>query len=483
MNTIESGKIGLWQTQSNLYGKFRAIAIGMLVAFVLVACGGGSGSSSGANPIPTPTPTPTVPGAPTSVTATGGTAQATVTFTAPASNGGSAITNYTVTSSPGGLAASGVASPIIVSGLTNGTAYTFTVVATNGVGSSASSVASNSVTPASSGLVTSTASMWALGGTHDFNGVATSAVTTQPAAGSQANAAMAVIATGSQYDGTTFLTLVNQEFCTTAQPTVSVEAYAPAAGKIIELKLEQDGNPALNIEMRKTSVAGWSTYTFNCLTDSGSASLLQPTASYVEATVYNKASMLFDFSITGPTTAAETFYWDRVTYTPTAAVTYVPPPPFTAPTTAATAPAHPILFSVLTTPAADIVGTIFNPNWGQATVYAPLTIAGRETAEYSVLNYEGIQLAAINNISSATHVHFDVWTNVTSLGFDVINSAATGPAAQFQVNSTLTTGWNSVDIPLTSFTGVNMTKVDQLSFTSMTPASGGTIYIQNLYFW
>ena len=94
------------------------------------------------------TPAATVPGASTGVTASAGNAQATVTFTAPVSNGGSAITGYTVTSVPGGLTATGTASPITVSGLTNGTAYTFTVTATNAIGNSAASSASNSVTPA-----------------------------------------------------------------------------------------------------------------------------------------------------------------------------------------------------------------------------------------------------------------------------------------------------------------------------------------------
>ena len=91
----------------------------------------------------------TVPGTPTSVTASAGNAQATVSFSAPASNGGSAITGYTVTSSPGGLTATGASSPLTVTGLSNGTAYTFTVTATHAVGSSAASAASNSVTPTS----------------------------------------------------------------------------------------------------------------------------------------------------------------------------------------------------------------------------------------------------------------------------------------------------------------------------------------------
>jgi len=89
----------------------------------------------------------TVPGAPTIGTATRGNAQASVTFTAPASNGGSAITGYTVTSSPGDITATGSSSPIVITGLTNGTAYTFTVTATNAAGTGAASLASNSVTP------------------------------------------------------------------------------------------------------------------------------------------------------------------------------------------------------------------------------------------------------------------------------------------------------------------------------------------------
>ena len=90
------------------------------------------------------------PDAPTIGTATLGNAQATVPFTAPSSDGGSAITSYTATSSPGGitgtLSQAGSGS-ITVTGLTNSTAYTFTVTATNAIGTSAASAASNSITP------------------------------------------------------------------------------------------------------------------------------------------------------------------------------------------------------------------------------------------------------------------------------------------------------------------------------------------------
>jgi len=88
-----------------------------------------------------------VPDAPTIGTATAGNTSASVTFTAPSNIGGGAITGYTVISSPGGFTGTGTSSPVSVTGLTNGTAYTFTVVATNAYGAGPASAASNSVTP------------------------------------------------------------------------------------------------------------------------------------------------------------------------------------------------------------------------------------------------------------------------------------------------------------------------------------------------
>jgi hypothetical protein len=87
-----------------------------------------------------------VPTAPTIGTATAGDGSASVTFTAPGFSK-LPITSYTVTSSPGGFTGTGSSSPITVSGLTSGTAYTFTVRASHANGQSAASSASNSATP------------------------------------------------------------------------------------------------------------------------------------------------------------------------------------------------------------------------------------------------------------------------------------------------------------------------------------------------
>ena len=89
----------------------------------------------------------TVPQAP-SITADFGDAFATITIT-PGATGGSAITEYSITSSPASTTTTQTtsSSPYTFTGLTNGTAYTFTATATNANGTSAASSASNSVTP------------------------------------------------------------------------------------------------------------------------------------------------------------------------------------------------------------------------------------------------------------------------------------------------------------------------------------------------
>ncbi len=92
-------------------------------------------------------PPPTVPGAPAITIAAAGNAQITLSFTPPASDGGSLILDYTATC--GAISLVGAASPITVTGIANGTPTTCTVRARNAVGSGTLSTASSAVTPKS----------------------------------------------------------------------------------------------------------------------------------------------------------------------------------------------------------------------------------------------------------------------------------------------------------------------------------------------
>uniref|UniRef100_UPI0040473774 Lcl domain-containing protein n=1 Tax=Algoriphagus sp. TaxID=1872435 RepID=UPI0040473774 len=131
-----AGDMLYWNGSTNAWVKVAAGTDGQTLTFI------------GGKPVWSNHP---FPDAPTIGTATAGNGQASVPFTAPASDGGSAITSYTATSNPGnitGTISQAGSGTITVTGLTNGTAYTFTVTATNSVGTSAASAASNSVTPA-----------------------------------------------------------------------------------------------------------------------------------------------------------------------------------------------------------------------------------------------------------------------------------------------------------------------------------------------
>ena len=115
----------------------------------------GVGQTSAASNAVTPAG---VPFAPVNVSAVAGNGAATVTWQAPPAhadgtpgNNGSAILRYVVTASPGGQSATtpnGTTTSIPVTGLANGTTYTFTVRAVNAIGNGLVSAPSNAVTPA-----------------------------------------------------------------------------------------------------------------------------------------------------------------------------------------------------------------------------------------------------------------------------------------------------------------------------------------------
>jgi hypothetical protein len=129
-------------------------ALIVVVALSLSACGGGdSGGGQSTQVTPSPSPSVTTPSAPTGVSISAGNGAVTVSFSAPTSNGGAAITGYSVSCLGGGVTKTGtaVASPITVTGLTNETSYSCSVAAVNSAGTGAVSAAVSATPTAGSG--------------------------------------------------------------------------------------------------------------------------------------------------------------------------------------------------------------------------------------------------------------------------------------------------------------------------------------------
>jgi hypothetical protein len=101
-----------------------------------------------------------VPSAPTIGTISLSGSDIIVPFTAPTETGDSPILSYTATSSPGGVTGTisedGSTRSITVTGLSVGTQYTFTITATNAVGTSAASSQSNAVTTPNPSFISAT---------------------------------------------------------------------------------------------------------------------------------------------------------------------------------------------------------------------------------------------------------------------------------------------------------------------------------------
>ena len=149
-----------------------------------------------------------------------------------------------------------------------------------------------------------------------------------------------------------------------------------------------------------------------------------------------------------------------------------------APTTAAPTPTVPSaqVISIFSDAYTNVAGTNLNPDWGQATAASEVSIGGNNTLRYIGLNYQGIELGSSQDVSGMDNLHLDFWTeNSTQLNVYLISP---GPQEAAYALTVPTTGWSSVDIPLSAFGGVDLTDVIQLKFDG-----NGTIYLDNIYFF
>ena len=168
----------------------------------------------------------------------------------------------------------------------------------------------------------------------------------------------------------------------------------------------------------------------------------------------------------------------------TLTVSYAPP------TIAATTPTVPAdrVLSIFSN-AYNNEGGAYYPYWGQPAGYlAPAVVQigtpGNSTLKIENLSYQGVQLSSTIDVSSMTTLHIDIWTpNCTTFEFGLIDSAPVGiaPAEQAVSISPTQSGWNSIDIPMSSYNTLAKTAIQQFKFVG-TPFGTSTVYLDNIYF-
>lgn len=124
----------------------------------------------------------------------------------------------------------------------------------------------------------------------------------------------------------------------------------------------------------------------------------------------------------------------------------------------------------------NVASVNFNPNWGQSTVVSTIQVAGNNTLKYATLNYQGTEFPTVNALTM-NKLHVDVWTSdATTFQITPISH---GPKEKLITPTPLTLNqWNSYDIDLTQFTGVDFSDIFQFKVVGT-----GTVYLDNLYFY
>jgi hypothetical protein len=127
---------------------------------------------------------------------------------------------------------------------------------------------------------------------------------------------------------------------------------------------------------------------------------------------------------------------------------------------------------------------------GTETDYT-IPVLGNVVKKYTGLQYAGIDFTGTGPHVDAhlmTTMHLDVWTpDATQFSVKLVGFTGTTNTGEFQVNYTSTTitkgSWISLEIPLSSFTGVDLSNIGQILVVDNFPViENGTFFIDNVYF-
>jgi Secretion system C-terminal sorting domain len=126
------------------------------------------------------------------------------------------------------------------------------------------------------------------------------------------------------------------------------------------------------------------------------------------------------------------------------------------------------------------VGTKIGKNWGEATIASDITVDGDLTKQLLQFNYQGVVLDAPVNLVGFEKLHIDLFqTDQTQIKLSIIHQ---GGADITKLLVIANPGWNSFDLPLSNFAGLNLATVYQLKLEGAPTQGNTTVFFDNLYF-
>jgi len=264
----------------------------------------------------------------------------------------------------------------------------------------------------------------------------------------------------------------------TSTKTVSVKIYSTTAS-YFKGKIQAGQSNQADIELATSEAhtgSGWETLTFT---------FSDATGEYGEFVIYTNPDA--NGAFIDPAVEVLEAHFDDLTADQGSEI----PAPATGPTDSPTAPTADAanVVSVFSDAYTDIT-TNHNPGWGQSgsvsTSYDPGD--GNNVMLYSNFNFQGTELTS-TDLSAMEKLHIDIWVADASVRTIKVTPIGGGETL---VTVPVTSGaWNSVDIPLSSFTAVDFTAVGQLKFDGQFAADGTTedtavrsdVYLDNIYFY
>lgn len=268
---------------------------------------------------------------------------------------------------------------------------------------------------------------------------------------------------GANYAGT--VTTLDTPFTLTEENSIVKIMVYKSVISDVGIKFESNAASTGEVKVANTKINEWEELTFDM-----SGKIGEPSSTNIDAIV-----VFPDFNAR---TQENVVYFDNITLSAASGGGNTT----SGPTTAAASPteADADVFSIFSDEYSNPAGVNYFPNWGQATTYDLIQVAGDDVVKYSNLNYQGIVIGENVDVTGYEFVHIDVWSSdYTSLPFFLIS----GNGEKKLTLNLVANQWNSIDIPLSDFTSQGLTVSDVKEFKfDVQPDSGGTIFIDNLYF-